>query len=98
MANADVYYNYIYLDPRKRGQYSYDGMNFSLLYEPIYVGKGKGKRKYEHLFRLFEVSHKNAKIKKILNAGFDIKKFVLQINHSLGEKDSLETEQYLIYI
>lgn len=43
------YYNYMYLDPRKRGNYSYEGLNFSLLYEPFYVGKGEGYRKFKHL-------------------------------------------------
>jgi len=43
------YYNYILLDPRKPGQYVYKGLNFSLLYEPFYIGKGKLRRKYQHI-------------------------------------------------
>jgi len=38
----DIYYNYIYLDPRKPGKYNYNHMCY--LYEPIYVGKGKNNR------------------------------------------------------
>ena len=37
----DIYYNYVYLDPRKPGRYIYDDINVSFLYEPYYVGKGK---------------------------------------------------------
>lgn len=43
----DIFYNYIYLDPRKPGKYEYKKMCF--LYEPIYVGKGKDNRMYKHL-------------------------------------------------
>jgi hypothetical protein len=36
-----IFYNYIYLDPRKPGRYTFKNLNFSLLFEPFYVGKGK---------------------------------------------------------
>jgi hypothetical protein len=38
------FYNYIYIDPRKPGKYSYPNINMSFLYEPILVGKGSGER------------------------------------------------------
>lgn len=43
---------YVILDPRKKGKYSYENMNISFIYEPIYVGRGKGNcsgRKHSHL-------------------------------------------------
>lgn len=40
--NINNYYVYIYFDPRKPGHYTYDDISF--LYEPFYVGKGKGDR------------------------------------------------------
>lgn len=44
----EKHYTYCYLDPRKPGRYRYSELPFSLLYEPIYVGKGKGERWKEH--------------------------------------------------
>jgi len=42
---------YVYLDPRKPGEYVYktDYGTLRLDYEPIYVGKGKGERRKVHL-------------------------------------------------
>ena len=37
----DLYYTYIYLDPRKPGNYYYSGLTVCFLFEPFYVGKGK---------------------------------------------------------
>lgn len=45
---SDVYYNYIYVDPRKPGRYQYPTLSFSLLFEPILVGKGK-KNRYKNI-------------------------------------------------
>ncbi|MFA5397845.1 MAG: NUMOD3 domain-containing DNA-binding protein [Methanogenium sp.] len=38
MKNNNIFYNYIYLDPRKPGDYNYGEYHFD--YEPFYVGKG----------------------------------------------------------
>lgn len=42
MSKDNNFYTYIYLDSRKAGRYTYE--NICFLYEPIYVGKGCGKR------------------------------------------------------
>jgi hypothetical protein len=61
------FYLYAYLDPRKPGNYTYNGVVFT--HEPFYIGKGHGDRCYTHLKgpsgrdRNF---HKHNKIKKIL--------------------------------
>lgn len=91
--NQSIFYNYIYLDPRKPGQYCYEGLNFSLLYEPFYVGKGKHNKNY--IYRKFYHQSitclnrdtnklKVNKVKKILSLGFNLKNFILQINDNIS--------------
>ena len=60
------FYVYIYLDPRKPGNYKYDGYEFD--YEPIYVGKGKDNRYKAHLSSSNNDNNKIKinKIKKII--------------------------------
>ncbi len=66
-----MYYTYIYLDPRKPGRYSYK--DIGLLFEPIYVGKGKNNRYKAHLFNYKK--HYNPlfgnKLNKIINCGLE---------------------------
>lgn len=98
-----IYYNYIYLDPRRKGKYTYEGLNFSLLYEPFYIGKGKkgihGERKFSHLY---EASKKNsgahpkiAKIRKIWKE-CNIDPYIIQINSNLEEYIALDLEIQII--
>ena len=47
MISKNIFYVYIYLDPRKRGKYIYEEFKFN--YEPFYVGKGKGDQIKSHL-------------------------------------------------
>ena len=60
----NIFYVYIYLDPRKPGNYCYGEYTFD--YEPFYVGKGCNKRDVQHLQKSCKDSgyFKN-KIKKI---------------------------------
>jgi hypothetical protein len=67
--NKELYYIYVYLDPRKPGDFIYD--NYKFKYEPIYIGKGKKNRFKKHLY-----IHKNNnnrfynKISSIVNSGY----------------------------
>lgn len=65
------YYTYTYLDPRKPGPFIYG--DITLTHEPFYIGKGKGRRKIEHLMpSSLKKGHtpKNAKIKKLSTLGY----------------------------
>lgn len=93
------FYTYIYLDPRKPGRYCYNST--CTLYEPIYVGKGCGKRYLDHLKFLDtkKSDHFRNKILKILASSlkdFDIKNYILVFRNSLLEKEAFELERQLI--
>lgn len=89
-----IFYNYIYVDPRKPGRYSYEGLNMSFLYEPFYVGKGKNKRMFCHSEK--EKSYKGNKLKNIISKGFNPYEYIIKIKKEIIELESLEYETYLI--
>lgn len=89
------YYTYIYLDPEKPGHYTYSGMSF--LFEPFYVGKGVGGRKYVHLTRDIKYESNKLKARKIakLKNKFDLQTYIVTINAD-SESIALELERQLI--
>lgn len=92
----EEYYVYIYLDPRKEGNFAYGDMEFE--YEPFYVGKGKNNRYLDHLkLRNIDKRYnpiKFGKIKHILDCG--LKPIILKIKEGLSEEDALKEETTLI--
>lgn len=91
-----MYYNYIYLDPRKPGKYTYLNLNICFLYEPFYVGKGSGDRYKYHLMKTNRVDNiifKNKLNYLILN---NLTPFITIINYTVSEKLSYENETTLI--
>lgn len=92
------FYTYVYLDPRKPGQYQYDNLPFSFLYEPFYIGKGKGRRYKDHLRECVVTTcntHKNNRIRKIKRDGFEPLISKLKENLTEDEAFSLEREYIL---
>jgi len=84
----NIFYNYIYLDPRKPGNYTYGIYHFD--YEPFYVGKGSNRR--------YKKKHKNCEKlqKEIISDGFDvIYKFMYE---NLSENIALSNETQLIQL
>lgn len=95
----NIFYVYVYLDPRKPGNYKYGEFEFD--HEPFYIGKGNEDRLYEHLMpsRLACESYyyKTKKIKKLIRLGFNLKDgFIIKIKDNMDECDSLELEKLLI--
>ena len=64
-----MFYCYVYLNPQKAGRWCTD--NVCLLFEPFYVGKGKGNRYKHHLLKhnLSKHSHKAHTINNLLANG-----------------------------
>jgi hypothetical protein len=90
---------YIYLDPRKSGNFDYQIGDeiFHFDFEPFYVGKGKGRRMFPHLNearRSKKRSHKLSKIKSILNIN-DIP-IILKIQQNLTNCESVILENRMI--
>lgn len=81
-----TFYTYVYLDPSKPGRFTYN--NFvTFLYEPFYVGKGTGNRFRCHISdaRVGKKSHKNNKIRKIINKGYKMESFIMFLRTSMPE-------------
>jgi len=80
------YYVYVWLDPRKQGKYKYGEHNF--LHEPIYVGKGKGRRLgiRTHGHNCF-LQNKLSKFSEPI---------ILQLMNNLTEKKAHQLEKELI--
>jgi len=87
----NIFYIYVYLDPRKPGIYKYDSYKFD--YEPFYVGKGKNER-------WKDISHRSKYFKRIINK---IKKsgsepIIIKLEENLNEEKSFISELKLIEI
>lgn len=97
---TNTHYVYIYCDPRKKGLFQYDGIDIIFNYEPFYVGEGTGYRFRRHITN-YEIEWnynkiKNGKIKKILNNGFDLLKYVVFYKENLTKEEASEIETDLI--
>lgn len=92
------YYTYIYLDPRKPGEYIYEGYKFD--FEPIYIGKGKYDRYKVHLCQA-RTKSKNVRNKyfqriliKILES--NINPIYFKLDENLSNKEAMKFEINLI--
>lgn len=90
MSKENKYYVYAYLDPNDKGEFRFEDLEFD--YKPFYVGKGSGRRFLNHLkdTSLKKNTHKNNKIKKILNEGKE--PIILLIYKDLTEEESFKLE------
>ena len=91
------YYVYVYLDPRKKGEFIYGEYKFE--YEPFYVGKGSGNRYLKHLTETkIETTNifKFRILDKLTNLG--LVPIILKIKIGLIESDAYKLETKLIKI
>jgi hypothetical protein len=91
------YYIYVYLDPRKQGQFFHEPLTATFLYEPFYIGKGKKDRRYAHLqdSSLKRINLKNNMIRHLFSLGYTketLKTYVLIIKDNLTEQEAFEYE------
>ncbi|MCK9532489.1 MAG: NUMOD3 domain-containing DNA-binding protein [Gammaproteobacteria bacterium] len=93
-----MFYVYAYLDPRKPGNFSYNGENFD--FEPFYIGMGKGKRYQAHLKTDSLNSNcnpiKNGKIKHILDLGQ--KPIIIKLKENLSKQEAQLWEIHFIKV
>lgn len=94
------HYVYVYCDPRKKGEFKYEGVNYTFNYEPFYVGLGKGYRYRRHLTG-FELDWdyntiKNGKIKHLIAEGYDLLKYVVFYKDLISKQEAKEVEIELI--
>ena len=91
------FYTYIYLDPRKPGNYVYGDYSFE--YEPIYVGKGNADRYKRHLNQIYDPRNEciffYRKIRKILEENLD--PIILKVEENLTEQKAFNLEIWLIW-
>ena len=88
----NIFYVYIYLDPRKPGNYIFGDLKFN--YEPFYVGKGKNDRINCSDINVKSNEYKRNKINKIKKSGLNIIKH--KIIENLTENESYKHEMNLI--
>lgn len=90
------FYVYVYLDPRKPGNFIYGQLKFD--FEPIYVGKGHHDRMYSHLkeSQLKNKNLKNNKLNKIISEGY--KPIIKKIFENLYEEEAYKIELEIIEI
>ncbi len=84
------FYAYVFLDPRKPGQFRYNEFEFD--HEPFYVGKGRG-------YRMRDLKNRKNDVRLVLDSlsELGLKPIVLKLFSGFSEKDSLILESILIF-
>lgn len=91
------YYTYVLLDSRNFGEFVYGDYKFE--YEPFYVGKGYGRRIKRHLSKSNynnDVTHKNRRVKFLIENNYEIK--LIKVKENLTESEAFSLEMEMIKI
>lgn len=88
----NIFYIYVYLDPRKPGHFEYGSLVFE--YEPFYIGKGKGRRLFEHIRLSKKDPYNPHKVNRILRIKKDTgtDPIIVKVFEQLIESEALERE------
>lgn len=86
------YYVYVFLDPRKKGNFVYDNVSFE--YEPFYVGKGKGDRIQNSLHDVNNSKNKTQLIHEIISSG--LYPISLKLYNNVSNENAYKLERELI--
>src|SRR4051812_1737116 len=87
-----MYYNYVYVDPRKPGQFEYNSLDICFLFEPFHIGKGKEKRYLDFHNRNRQVKFLLDKLRK----AYIPTEFAFQWNFTSSEENVFAVEtQYI---
>lgn len=92
------HYTYIYLNPLKKGSYTYDNGKLSFEYEPFYVGKGSDERYKKHLIenKKDKNRHKKNTIRKIQRNG--IEPIIVKVLEGVDGQSAFDKEIELIWV
>jgi len=86
------FYVYVYMDPRKVGNFKYSEYEFN--YEPFYIGKGRNWRYRNHLLKVkggkYSNLPKNNVIKNILEEGME--PVIIKYKENMPELESFNLE------
>lgn len=99
--SGNNHYVYVYLDPRKKGNFTYyeNGIGITFDHEPFYIGEGKNDRFKAHLWEsknLNNHQYKHNKIRSIwLNKSEPI---IYKICENMNQKDALMLERALGFL
>ena len=93
----EKYYVYVYLDPRKKGEYIYGDYKFE--YEPFYIGKGLGNRYLKHLTETKDDTSNIFKFRVISRLNkLGVIPIILKVAINLSESNAYKLETELIKI
>ena len=95
----DIFYTYVYLDPRKSGRFEYDGGKVCFDIEPFYVGYGQNGRCLDHLneaYKSAKNSYKLNKIRKLQKLGLE--PIIIKVLENVSVEKAKEEEIKFIWV